>query len=72
MKTFWFQDKRRPETYTVAFVETKLLTVVRSFFRWRYPTAVITTESEPYLAKERAQYYNSIYTYLKNKPIIYQ
>ena len=31
-KSFYFQEKRRPETCTVEFVETKLVTVVRAFF----------------------------------------
>ena len=31
-KTFYFQEKRRPETWTVEFVETKQVTVVRALF----------------------------------------
>ena len=31
-KTFEFPEKRRPETCTVEFVETKQVTVVRAFF----------------------------------------
>ena len=30
-KTLWFQEKRRPETYKVEFVDTKQVTLVRAF-----------------------------------------
>ena len=32
VKQFWFQDKPKPETYTVEFVKTKQVTGVQSFF----------------------------------------
>ena len=31
-KTVQFQEKRRPEMYTVEFVETKYVSVARAFF----------------------------------------
>ena len=33
VKTFWFQEKGTPETYTVEFVERNQVTVVQSFFQ---------------------------------------
>ena len=32
VNTYWFHEKRRPETCTVEFVESRQVTVVQAFF----------------------------------------
>ena len=79
MKTFWFQETRIRETYTVEFVETKQVTALQSFFfagkcnSWNIflQASVIVGALNDYTSQERKKYWTTVTCFVSTNSTVY-